>query len=80
MAVSLTVPVRLVDVPAEFNEIGAGLTAAVPQQRQPVYAGLAYEPADFPVSKAAARSILSLPMHSRAAGSVEKVDAVGAVT
>ena len=50
-----------------------GVHYPVPLPRQPVYAGLGYESADFPVAEAAAASSLSLPMHPWVARAVDRV-------
>jgi dTDP-4-amino-4,6-dideoxygalactose transaminase len=53
--------------------IETGVHYPVPLPHQPVYAGMGYQPADFPVAEAAAASSLSLPMHPWVGGAVERV-------
>jgi dTDP-4-amino-4,6-dideoxygalactose transaminase len=54
--------------------IGAGVYYPIPVSMQPVFAHLGHKPGDFPHAEAAAREVLSLPVHQNLApGDVERV-------
>jgi dTDP-4-amino-4,6-dideoxygalactose transaminase len=56
------------------REIGTGVYYPIPVSLQPVFAGYGHRPGEFPIAEAAAREVLSLPIHQNlAGGDVERV-------